>query len=90
MAVGATRFYDLRFRGKNILLITMSISCLVWSFYVFFHMTSHLPDFVVEYVGSSPLTEVIANTRSFRPAFMVSGATLRIGTIPVWARKRFC
>ena len=47
--------------GNIVSLITWSISCLAWSFLVFFTITSHLPDFVVTYVGSRPITEVIAS-----------------------------
>ena len=69
--------------GNIVSLITWSISCLVWSLLDFLTMTSHLPDFFVRYVGSRPITEVIARSRYFRLDCIISGVILRIGTIPV-------
>ena len=52
-------------------------------FFLLSTTTSHLPDFSVRKVGSRPLTDGNAISRSFSPEFIVSFVMFRIGTIPV-------
>ena len=68
----------------------MSISLRVCSFCDFFNTTNHLPEDSVRYVGSTPTTEEIARRQVLMNEFIFVSGTLRIGTVPVWARKRFC
>ena len=79
---------------NNVSLIKMSITLLAWYFCIFLTNTSHLPEDSVEYVGSIPITDGMVSRYFliplFVPAFIESSVMLKIVTIPVWAKKRFC
>ena len=44
-------------------------------------MIKHFPDVAVRYVGSRPMTDIIASRRSFSSEFIVSGVMFRMGLI---------
>ena len=76
--------------GKKVLFMMESIYRCVWFFLMVFTTTDHFPEDSVRYVGSRPTTEGIVRRRILRTEFMVLSGILRMGTIPIWARKRFC
>ena len=67
----------------------MSIYLRICSFCDFFTTINHLPEDSVRYVGSTPTTEGIARRQVLINELIVVSGTLRIGTVPAWARKRF-
>ena len=80
--------------GNNVSLITISIALLAWSFFDFWKNTSHLAGGSYKYVGSIPITDGMTRIRYLIPLlvpeFIEPSLILKIGTMPVWAKKWFC
>ena len=72
----------------------MSITLLAGYVCVFLTNISLLPEDSVKYVGSIPITDSMASRcvliPFLIPAFIESSVILKIRTMHVWAKKRFC